>query len=65
MTRTTLLVGGGSGIGRTNTVAAAARGAAVILASGNTDTLAKVASEIGQSADIRPVDLTDETGAIK
>jgi len=57
---TSLIVGGGSGIGRAVAAHVAERGGAVILASRDGEKLRQVAAAIGPLASVDPVDMTDE-----
>ena len=60
--KTVLVVGGATGLGRATAELALQGGARVILSSRSEDKLAKAAAEMGQGAEYRPVDMTDEMG---
>lgn len=55
-----LVVGGGSGIGYAVAEAALAEGARVVVASSNPQKIAAAADRLGQDAEGRPLDVTDE-----
>lgn len=55
-----LVVGGGSGIGYAVANAALAEGARVVIASSNPEKIAAAAARLGDGAEGRPLDVTDE-----
>lgn len=56
-----VVVGGGSGIGRSVAEASVAQGARVTVASRNADRLTTVVRDIGPAVTARPLDMTDDT----